>query len=906
MGAESPRGASDASTCLTVEHAEQQESLRRGRWQRRLLVTLRLALFAIAVAVLRHQIASVDRAALTRALRSYGWPRVTLALLCTAASFLTLGVVELLALRYAGKRAARAVTRKVALTTSFVAHAFSQSVGFALLTGTAVRLRAYVRYGVGTAAVARASAFATATVLLGLLSLGSIALLSAPSVLRLDPMTASGRPAGAILAAIVLTYLAWSSFGARAALGSGRWRLPRPSPALAAGQLILSVFDWLVTGTVLFAVLPVGLPLSYAELLRAYLLAQTAGMASHVPGGAGVFEVVLLALLAPGTSATMLGGLAASLVAYRVIYYLVPLCAATTVAAVIEVRRSRLPVPPPPRERAPTRKSRPPLPSIRPIFQPVPHDQTRVAEAAHHGASDENRLAWLIDNAEAYDRVLRAIRTARRSIWITQLAFDADCVIYTDGADPERARSRSAPAEAKLAETLLSVATTAPVDIRIIVNATILLDTARPLRRFFTKRIRGQADIAGRIRVRGVRRFPNFLHVKMVIVDGRDAFLLGSPFVNSYWDTQRHPPIDTRRPMRELSGRPLHDVSLRIEGPEVQQLESIFADLWNGAGTGASADVPSDDELHLPLVMPRRDRQNESLRVVRTLPRRVLPHAPDGVTEVLDALLEGIERARSLIYIEHQYLTARPVVAAILSALRRRPDLEIVMVLNQNPDLTAYRGWQNDRIVESGLLEHPRVGLFTLWSAAPRDGRPGVTALNQLFVHSKVVTVDDGWAMVGAANLDGLSLHSYGDDFTVRLARRIFRHVRNFEVSVVVRDDLGGDPAPDSVAGLRKRLWSEHLGLPASALALRPPRGWLRLWRARASGNVTTLSGGADRADMQPLMHGFALPYSVRLTPAQQLADIGVRVDPARLDVRFDPGWLEARFSPGWVRNMLG
>lgn len=891
---------------VAVEQAHQQESLQRRRWQRWLLVGLRVALFALAVAVLRHQIASVDGAALWRALRSYGWPRVTLALFCTAASFLTLGVVELLALHYADGRAARKVTRSAALITAFVSHAFSQSVGFALLTGAAVRLRAYLRYGVDAAAVARASAFATVSVMLGLLSLGSVALLGGPSVWRLAHITVSGHPAGVLLATIVLAYMAWSSFGTRAALGSGRWRLPRPSPALAAGQLVLSAFDWLVTGTVLFAVLPAGLPLSYAELLRAYLLAQTVGIASHVPGGAGVFEVVLLALLAPGASATMLGGLAASLVAYRVIYYLLPLCAATTVAAIIEIRRSRLVAPSPPHERVRIRPPRPPVRSILPIFQPVSHDHTRVADAAQAGASVEHRVEWLIDNAVAYDRVLRAISTARRSIWITQLAFDADCAIYTDGADPERECSPSAPAEAILAETLFSVATSAPVDIRILLNATILLDTARPLRQFFTKRIRGHAAMTGRIRVRGVRRFPNFLHLKIVIVDGREAFLLGSPFVNSYWDTQRHPPIDARRPMRELSGRPLHDVSLRIEGPEVQQLETIFAELWNGAGRGSTADSQDDDESHLPFVGPRRDRQSKSLRVVRTLPRRVLPHAPDGVTEALDALLEGIERARSLIYIEHQYLTARPVVAAILRALRRSPDLEIVIVLNQNPDLTAYRGWQNARIVESGLLEHPRVGLFTLWSAAPCDNRPGVTALNQLFVHSKVVTVDDSWAMVGAVNLDGLSLHSYGDDFTGRLARRVFRHVRNFEVSVVVRDDLGGDPAPDSVASLRKRLWSEHLGLPDSTLALRPPRGWLRLWRARANANVTSLNVGADHADVQPLMHGFALPYSVRLTPAQQLADIGVRVDPARLDVCFDPGWLEVRFSPGWVRNMLG
>ena len=906
MGTGLPRSASDAAIRASVEYAQQQESLQRRRWQRRFVATLRVTLFAIALAALRHEIAGVDRAALLRALRSYGWPRVTIALLCTTASFLTLGGLELLALRYADRRAARVVTRSVALTTAFVSHAFSQSVGFSLLTGAAVRLRSYARYGVDAAAIARASAFVTASVTLGLLSLGSVALLSAPSARGIGRITVPGRPIGVLFAAIVLAYMAWTRFGRSSGLGSGHWRIARPSPALAAAQQLLSAFDWLVTGTVLFAVLPPGLPISYIELLRAYLLAQTVGIASHVPGGAGVFEAVLLALLAPYTSATLLGGLAASLVAYRVIYYLVPLCGATTVAAFVEVRRARMVAASPPRERVHVRPPRPRLPSTLPISRAAPHAHAGVAYAALPGASAENRLEWLIDNAEAYDRVLRAVRSARRSIWITQLAFDADCVIYADGADPERERSSSGPADAVLAETLLAVATSAPVDIRIILNATILLDTARPLRRYFMKKVRAQGAMAGRIRVRGVRRFPNFLHVKMVIVDGQEAFLLGSPFVNSYWDDQQHPPVDSRRPMRELSGRPLHDVSLCIAGSEVPELESVFAELWNSARTDSAVDGQDDDELPLQAVLPRRDRQNESLRVVRTLPRRVLPHAPDGVTEALDALLEGIERARSLIYIEHQYLTSRTVVAALLKALLCRPDLEIIIVLNQNPDLTAYRGWQNDRIVESGLLEHPRIGLFTLWSAAPRDSRPGVTALNQLFVHSKVVMVDDRWAMVGSANLDGLSLHSYSDDFTGRLARRIFRHVRNFEVSVVVRDDPGGDRVVDSISSLRRRLWSEHLGLLASALTQRPPHGWLRLWRARARANVKALNEGVNHADMQPLMCGFALPYSVRITPAQQLADVGVCVDPARLDVCFDPGWLEVHFSPGWVRNMFG
>ncbi len=61
---------------------------------------------------------------------------------------------------------------------------------------------------------------------------------------------------------------------------------------------------------------------------------------------------------------------------------------------------------------------------------------------------------------------------------------------------------------------------------------------------------------------------------------------------------------------------------------------------------------------------------------------------------------------------EHQYLSARVVVDARVQALDRHRALELVVVLNQNPDVTAYRGWQNERLLEAGLLDHPRVGVF--------------------------------------------------------------------------------------------------------------------------------------------------------------------------------------------------
>jgi phosphatidylserine/phosphatidylglycerophosphate/cardiolipin synthase-like enzyme len=500
--------------------------------------------------------------------------------------------------------------------------------------------------------------------------------------------------------------------------------------------------------------------------------------------------------------------------------------------------------------------------------------------------------------------MLHSIASARRSVWMTQLAFDVDCVAYARDVTSD---SASPGGETVLAEALLAAVERTPIDVRILLNATLLLDTTRPLRRFFAARQRGRDLTPGTVQVRGLSRFPQLLHCKMVIVDGEEAFLLGSPFANGYWDDPRHRPVDARRPARELGGRPLHDVSLRLTGAPVAELQQIFAELWTASGsppdslpdsTGASAGEPA--------LCPRRgDVRGESnaapVRIVCTSPARVLPDARRGKTQIIDALLDGIADARSLVYVEHQYLSARPVASALAQALYREPDLELIVVLNQNPDVTAYQRWQNRRLAESGLLEHPRAGLFALWSVA-RGAPGGATAtLNQVFVHSKVVVVDDLWATSGSANLDGVSLYSYGDDFTGAVARRIFRNVRNVDVNVVVSDRAVRGSRSRNVAGLRARLWSEHLELPVESLARRPPDGWLPLWRARAAANVAAL-GRAGAADE---MRGFVLPYSARRTPALQLIDLGLHIDPARIDVRFNPGWLEVQFSPNWVRNMF-
>jgi phosphatidylserine/phosphatidylglycerophosphate/cardiolipin synthase-like enzyme len=498
------------------------------------------------------------------------------------------------------------------------------------------------------------------------------------------------------------------------------------------------------------------------------------------------------------------------------------------------------------------------------------------------------RVEWLVDNADAYRELVRAIRGARRDVWISQLAFDADCIAY-EVPDDERPGFRR---DVSLADELLDAARRG-VQLRILLNASLLLDTAKSLREHFA----GTEAALQRVRIRGISRFPQLLHAKMLIVDGEQAVLVGSPFANGYWDDARHLPVDARRPARELGGRPLHDLSTLITGPAVRRLAGTFVELWNHADDVAAGDVA---KLHVPPTqLPSSDDDDTPIRIVRTAPRHSTPRHRDGRVEILPALLDGIARARTTIYIEHQYLSARPIIAALSGALAHEPALEIIIVLNQNPDVTAYRGWQSSRLREAGLLDHPRVGLFTLWSAERRAGS-SAPRLNQVFVHSKVVAIDDRWATVGSANLDGVSLHSYGDDFTSVIGRRVFRDVRNFDVNAVI-DAGDGEDAAEVVRSLRTTLWREHLGLPHRPLVDAPAAGWLSLWRSRTAENLESLRS-ASRSELDGT---FLLPYSTRSTPRDQLANLGVLLAQSQIELCFEPGWLEVHCSPNWVRNMF-
>jgi phosphatidylglycerol lysyltransferase len=290
-----------------------------------------IALFTAALWVLHHELRAYSYKEVMGSLRGIPRWRLLLGVLCTAASYGLLTGYDALACRYLSQALRY---RQIALA-SFVGYAFSHNVGASFLGGGAIRYRLYSSWGLSASEIATIVAFNGITFWLGFLLLTGLALALEPAA----ALSARALPLGAESAigvaciAVVVAYVGWSAFR-RTPIRWGSFELRIPPLELTVVQLALSTFDWALAASVLYVLLPASPTLGFAQFLAAFLLAQIAGLASHLPGGLGVFETVILMSLSshlPGSA--VLG----SLVAYRVIYYLMPLIAAGTLLGMHEL-----------------------------------------------------------------------------------------------------------------------------------------------------------------------------------------------------------------------------------------------------------------------------------------------------------------------------------------------------------------------------------------------------------------------------------------------------------------------------------------------------------------------------------------------------------------------------------------
>ncbi len=299
-----------------------------------------LLLFGIALIACRHLLSELDIYALHDSVLST--PKASLfgALAAAAAGFVVLLGYEWSASRYA----AVTLPRKTLVLGGFTAFAIGNAIGLSLLSGGSVRYRLYARHGVGAAEVARMTLFASLSLGCALPPLAALATLSnlpaASAALHLSAGLL-GTLAGAVLAVTLL--LATGIYRRR--LGEqpiadnllvkvGRRTLRLPGVRLTLLQLVITALDVLAAATVLYLLLPEAPP--FGAFVLVYLLALAAGVLSHVPGGVGVFEAILLAAFANELGAAPL---AAALLLYRLIYVMLPLLLACIVLLATEAKR---------------------------------------------------------------------------------------------------------------------------------------------------------------------------------------------------------------------------------------------------------------------------------------------------------------------------------------------------------------------------------------------------------------------------------------------------------------------------------------------------------------------------------------------------------------------------------------
>jgi phosphatidylserine/phosphatidylglycerophosphate/cardiolipin synthase-like enzyme len=300
------------------------------------------------------------------------------------------------------------------------------------------------------------------------------------------------------------------------------------------------------------------------------------------------------------------------------------------------------------------------------------------------------------------------------------------------------------------------------VDVRVLAWAGAPLPLFKPSRRD-VREMRDMLVAGSRIRMAlDSRERPlHCHHEKALVVDDRVAYVGGldlTTLAGNRWNTPEHPARG------ELGW---HDASVRVEGPIVADVAAHLALRWR--------EITGEELAPLPNVTPRGET---AAQLVRTVPENVYELLPRGDFRIAESYIRSLRSARSLVYLENQFLWSPEIVAVLEDKLLRPPTDEFRMVLllpaNPNNGADDTRG-QLGRLVQAD--RDNRLLACTLYQRG--RGRP-------VYVHAKIGIVDDRWLTVGSANLNEHSLFN------------------DTELNVVTCD-------AELARATRLRLWREHL-----------------------------------------------------------------------------------------------
>ncbi|WP_369348060.1 bifunctional lysylphosphatidylglycerol flippase/synthetase MprF [Stenotrophomonas sp. JAG2] len=304
----------------------------RAPWRRAATVVIPLVILALALRGLANEFDAHGYRAIREAFHHLGAGQIALTVLLGLASYACLIGFDAIGLRRSGKRLHPA---RVGIT-AFLAHTLGQTLGFAALTGGAVRLRGYGRAGLTLGEIGQVVLMSTLGFVFGAWLLLALAFVLEPGAAAL----ALPIPVQAVRAIGIAGLLAYAgtvllvgregrSFQIR---GHALWL---PDRRTMLGVTALSVVELVLASAAFYVLLPMDTPTGLPGFVGLYLVAVLAGLISSVPAGLGVFEWSLLKLLPQVAPAAVL---AAALI-YRVTYYVLPLLLATVLAVAPALRR---------------------------------------------------------------------------------------------------------------------------------------------------------------------------------------------------------------------------------------------------------------------------------------------------------------------------------------------------------------------------------------------------------------------------------------------------------------------------------------------------------------------------------------------------------------------------------------
>ncbi len=299
---------------------------------KRFLPFFGLAAFGAAAYLVYRAVRRYDPAEIVASIFAISVPHLLLGSLFVAGSYFSLTLFDTLAVRYVG---AKIPYRRIALA-SFSALSIGHTVGFAAASSATIRYRFYSRWDIPAGDIAKIILFCAITVALGLNTLAGIALLLRPEMAA-DLVGFSDTVAvvlGGTCLGLTAAYLCFSIL-LRGTLTIWQWEISMPVPKLACAQVCVGTINFCFVAAALHQVLLANIDVAYIAVATIYVLGNLASLLSHVPGGLGVLEAVVIYLL---PQAAVIG----ALLAFRGLYFLLPFVIGVLLFAAYELRQQRL------------------------------------------------------------------------------------------------------------------------------------------------------------------------------------------------------------------------------------------------------------------------------------------------------------------------------------------------------------------------------------------------------------------------------------------------------------------------------------------------------------------------------------------------------------------------------------